>query len=209
MWGIVYLLVGHAKCLLSDKRTTSHFLFIVIAHSGLVGKQNLKQMGLFGRGVNINVNSDVASNDNQARAEIHVISRSTIRQQRKFAKENYKRDLDKHYRELAFAKYDANDPKQIVDTMTQLDAFISARPVPGVNEQKHMIPYINSAAANLKTGIALLKSIDPSNPMIAHFEGVIAECAKAARMAQMAWASFFFAVLAGLFCLAVFLITQE
>ena len=28
MWGIVYLFSGHAKCLLSDKRTTPHFLFI-------------------------------------------------------------------------------------------------------------------------------------------------------------------------------------
>ena len=164
-------------------------------------------MGLFGRDININVNSDVVSNENQARAEIHVISRSTIRQQRKFAKENYKRDLDKHYRELAFAKYDANDPKQIVDTMTQLAAFIDARPV-DANVQKHMIPYINSAAANLKTGIALLKSIDPSNPMIAHFEGVIAEGAKAARMTSRALATFFFVLLAGLFCFAVFLITQ-
>ena len=27
VWGIVYLLVGHAKCLLSNRRTTSHFLY--------------------------------------------------------------------------------------------------------------------------------------------------------------------------------------
>ena len=143
-------------------------------------------MGLFGRGVNINVNSDVASNDNQARAEIHVISRSTIRQQRKFAKENYKRDLDKHYRELAFAKYDASDPKQIVDTMNQLAAFIAAQPTPGSYVQKLMVPYIQSAEANLKTGIALLKSIDPSNPMIAHFEEIVAGRAKAAKQQQQA-----------------------
>ena len=143
-------------------------------------------MGLFGRDININVNSDVVSNENQARAEIHVISRSTIRQQRKFAKENYKRDLDKHYRELAFAKYDANDPKQIVDTMTQLAAFISARPFPGayVKVQKEMLPYLNSAEANLHTGIDLLKAVDPSNPMIAHFEGFVAERAKEVRTAQ-------------------------
>ena len=165
-------------------------------------------MGLFGRDININVNSDVVSNENQARAEIHVISRSTIRQQRKFAKENYKRDLDKHYRELAFAKYDANDPKQIVDTMNQLAAFIVANPTPGSKVQKLMVPYIQSAEANLKTGIALLKSIDPSNPMIAHFEEIVAKREKDVRMALMAWAAFFFAVLAGLFCFAVFLITQ-
>ena len=167
-------------------------------------------MGLFGRDININVNSDVASNDNQARAEIHVVTRSTIRQQRKFAKENYKRDLDKHYRELAFAKYDANDPKQIVDTMTQLAAFISARPVGAyVKVQKGMLPYLNSAEANLHTGIDLLKSIDPSNPMIAHFEGFVAERAKEVRTAQK---TALVSVLLGLlvfFGLAVFLITQE
>ena len=163
-------------------------------------------MGLFGRGVNINVNSDVASNDNQARAEIHVISRSTIRQQRKFAKENYKRDLDKHYRELAFAKYDANDPKQIVDTMTQLAAFIDARPVQVayVKVQKEMLPYLNSAEANLHTGIDLLKSIDPSNPMIVHFEGFVAERAKRKKQLNRQTNMMMLAVF--LFCLGLLLL---
>jgi hypothetical protein len=178
-----------------------------------VGKQNLKQMGLFGRGVNINVSSDVASNDNQARAEIHVISRSTIRQQRKFAKENYKRDLDKHYRELAFANYDANNPKQIVETMTQLAAFISARPFPGSNAyaQKEMLPYLNAAEANLHTGIDLLKSVDPSNPMIAHFEGFVAERDKRKvqfnRQANMSILTLFLFFLGLLLSILIFIFT--
>ena len=162
-------------------------------------------MGLFGRDININVNSDVVSNENQARAEIHVISRSTIRQQRKFAKENYKRDLDKHYRELAFAKYDANDPKQIVDTMTQLAAFIDARPVPAayVKVQKEMLPYLNSAEANLHIGIDLLKAIDPSNPMIVHFESFVAERAKRKKQLNRQTNMMMLAVF--LFCLGLLL----
>ena len=162
-------------------------------------------MGLFGRDININVNSDVVSNENLARAEIHVISRSTIRQQRKFEKDNYKRDLDKHYRELAFAKYDANDPKQIVDTMTQLAAFIDARPVTGayVKVQKEMLPYLNSAEANLHTGIDLLKAVDPSNPMIVHFEGFVAERAK--RKMQLNRQTSLFMLAAFLFVLALLL----
>ena len=36
VWGIVYLCSGYAKCLLSDKRTTPHFLFLLASHWGVV-----------------------------------------------------------------------------------------------------------------------------------------------------------------------------
>ena len=166
-------------------------------------------MGLFGKDTNINVNSDVVSNENQARTEVLVETRSTMRQQRKLAEENYDRDLDEQYRELAFAKYDASDPKQIVDTMNQLAAFIAATPTPGSKVHKLMVPYFQSAEANLKTGIALLKSIDPSNPMIAHFEEIVAKREKEVRKAQIAWSTFFVVLLAGMFGLLIFIITLE
>ena len=46
VWGTVCSCSGAAKCLLSDKRTTPHFLFIIIAHWELVwGIANIKEMG--------------------------------------------------------------------------------------------------------------------------------------------------------------------
>jgi hypothetical protein len=39
VWGIVYLFSGYAKCLSIDKRTTPHFLYLIIPVEELGGKQ--------------------------------------------------------------------------------------------------------------------------------------------------------------------------
>ena len=44
VWGFVYLFSGHAKCLLSDKRTTPHFLFYTNRRIGVATAQLTKQM---------------------------------------------------------------------------------------------------------------------------------------------------------------------
>ena len=41
VWSIVYLLSGHAKCLSLDKRTSPHFLFILISSQGMGRKQTI------------------------------------------------------------------------------------------------------------------------------------------------------------------------
>lgn len=130
-------------------------------------------MGIFGQDVNINVNRDVNNGkDKDDRAKAPVITRAAVRQQRKLEQEAHNRELDRQYRELAYAEYDINDPKQIVHTMTQLAALVnSCRQEVPVAFAK---PYQEAALSNLKTGIDLLRSIDATNPMIAHFEQTIA-----------------------------------
>lgn len=130
-------------------------------------------MGIFGQDVNINVNRDVNNGkDKDDRAKAPVITRAAVRQQRKLEQEAHNRELDRQYRELAYAEYDINDPKQIVHTMTQLAALVnSCRQAVPVAFAK---PYQEAALSNLKTGIDLLRSIDATNPMIAHFEQTIA-----------------------------------
>lgn len=138
-------------------------------------------MGIFGQDVNINVNRDVNTN-NDKETNTPVITRAAVRQQRKLEKENHIRELDKQYRELAYAKYDTTNPKQIVHTMTQLAAFYSSCGNAYAQDYKITSQYTQVALSNLKTGIDLLKSIDPSNPMIAHFEQKVAGWEKGTRM---------------------------
>lgn len=149
-------------------------------------------MGVFGQDVTVSLSKDNVLADNESAS---AVTCKVNRQFRKLEKEKYYRDLDRRYYELAYAKYDATNEQQMIDTMTQLAAFVGqTRFVASYPQRKFMIPYMVAARNNLLTGIALLRNLNPSNPIIDYFEHMVAtwqeEDKRAAKHAALAWGLF-------------------
>lgn len=146
-------------------------------------------MGVFGQDVTVSLSKDNVLADNESAS---AVTCKVNRQFRKLEKEKYYRDLDRRYYELAYAKYDATNEQQMIDTMTQLAAFVGqTRFVALYPQRKFMKPYMLAARNNLLTGIALLRNLNPSNPIIDYFEHMVAtwqeEDKRAAKQAAWAW----------------------
>lgn len=121
-------------------------------------------MGFFSRGANAEVNQEAATGVNVVDPKLSL----------KVERMQYMLELEKQYKELSYVKYDANDPQQIVDTMSQLVIFINQCVLCERNQETRKFKvYAGAAFANLEIGIELLSAICPEHKLLKFFKRVL------------------------------------